>query len=611
MQKHARSKCENLRPYFVRASAKVENYMRDDVTFLQDRLPETEDVLTDSETEIESSQDAAATTAIGRVAAPFGLEATTGEFYFWIRREHLPENNQFVRTESTVGGEKIEFYAVIDELKRGGRRKTIDEEYDVFDGEVGYDPPFKTDGVTYARAQILRSSPEIDTPPHEQSLVHLGGEREAKIAYGFEEMSRPMAIGLLKNGASRRAGLGMIDLDYLLGENGGHLNVNGVAGVGTKTTFLLTVVKMLQKAALDSLRTSNKLFVVPIILNVKSEDLMWLNKPNKRFEPKHENDWRALGVEPTPFADAEFYEPQGTTAHGCDAKKYSWSLQDVLFQESLLFIFSEDDNLNENMTSLVREIVARITEDDGKKLRSDENTPRTWKELLEWIRQRSQDEHEKFYNKSTWRAVYRRLRNVLDEGAAIFPLEAKTGDPLNVVRDSNSPPLVVNINALPYSLQRFVVGTILKQTENARKGEKRKANLRYVVMLDELNRFAPKNAKDEITKQIERVATEMRSQGIILLGAQQNASQVSAKVIENSSIRVLGRTGAAELGDKVWSAWQKSARDKAAKLQASEKLVLQPTFRQPMLVHVPMNPWADKKDNIAAAKIEKDLKKLL
>ena len=82
-------------------------------------------------------------------------------------------------------------------------------------------------------------------------------------------------------------------------------------------------------------------------------------------------------------------------------------------------------------------------------------------------------------------------------------------------------------------------------------------------------------------------------------------------MIEMSSIRVLGRTGAAELGDKIWSSWEKSARDKAAKLQPSEKLVLQPTFRQPMLVHVPLNPWADKKDNIAVAKIEKDLKKLL
>lgn len=117
--------------------------------------------------------------------------------------------------------------------------------------------------------------------------------------------------------------------------------------------------------------------------------------------------------------------------------------------------------------------------------------------------------------------------------------------------------------------------------------------------------------RTKMTRLLERVATEMRSQGVILLGAQQMASQVSTKVIEMSSIRVLGRTGAAELTDKIWTSWEQTAREKAKKLLPSEKLVMQPTFRQPMLVKVPMNPWADKKDNIAAADGGRKLEKFL
>lgn len=64
-----------------------------------------------------------------------------------------------------------------------------------------------------------------------------------------------------------------------------------------------------------------------------------------------------------------------------------------------------------------------------------------------------------------------------------------------------------------------------------------------------------------------------------------------------SSIRVLGRTGAAELTDKIWSFFSAEVREKAKNLQASEKFVMQPTFRQPMLVKMPMNPWADKFNN--------------
>ena len=76
--------------------------------------------------------------------------------------------------------------------------------------------------------------------------------------------------------------------------------------------------------------------------------------------------------------------------------------------------------------------------------------------------------------------------------------------------------------------------------------------LRYLLMLDELNRWAPRGARDPITKLIERVAAEMRSQGVVLLGAQQQASQVSEKVIEAAAIRMLGRTGSLELEQTVW-----------------------------------------------------------
>ena len=77
------------------------------------------------------------------------------------------------------------------------------------------------------------------------------------------------------------------------------------------------------------------------------------------------------------------------------------------------------------------------------------------------------------------------------------------------------------------------------------------------------------------------------------------ASQVSSKVVEMASIRALGRTGSAELTDKIWTVLEKTTKEKAAKLSNAEKLVWQPTFRQPMLVKMPMNPWADKRDNIA------------
>jgi len=114
----------------------------------------------------------------------------------------------------------------------------------------------------------------------------------------------------------------------------------------------------------------------------------------------------------------------------------------------------------------------------------------------------------------------------------------------------------------------------------------------YLVTLHELNRFAPKGASDPITKLIETVAAEMRSQGIILLGAQQQASKVSEKVIENAALRVLGRTGTLELDTPTWRFLSASAKSKATVLPLNEKLIIQDNFREPMHVRIPFPVWA-------------------
>jgi hypothetical protein len=91
----------------------------------------------------------------------------------------------------------------------------------------------------------------------------------------------------------------------------------------------------------------------------------------------------------------------------------------------------------------------------------------------------------------------------------------------------------------------------------------------------------------------------MRSQGVILLGAQQQASLVSPRVIENASIRAVGRSGSLELSAEVWKFLGSSGRSQAAQIQAEEKLLIQPSFRAPMLAKIPYPPWALKREDQA------------
>jgi hypothetical protein len=156
----------------------------------------------------------------------------------------------------------------------------------------------------------------------------------------------------------------------------------------------------------------------------------------------------------------------------------------------------------------------------------------TFKALVEWIDRQSQEKDEnrarRNHHAYTWKKLYRRLLKLIYESNGIVRRDDPQGNPLDVTRTQTCDPIVIDLSQLASvpELQRFVVATILRQLVEARTGRDVTRGLIYLVTLDELNRFAPKGARDPITQLIEMVAAEMRSQGIILLGAQQQASKV-------------------------------------------------------------------------------------
>jgi uncharacterized protein len=241
------------------------------------------------------------------------------------------------------------------------------------------------------------------------------------------------------------------------------------------------------------------------------------------------------------------------------------------------------------------------TNNDGtvtRTLRMDGNSLTTFENLLTWVdtqtRRKEEDRVLRNHHSATWKKLHRRLLKLVYEGRGVLRRSDEQGKPLDLVRQDTSDPIVVDLAALAGEpeLQRFVVATIFRQLVEARTGANAKQGLVYLVTVDELNRFAPRGANDPITKLIETVAAEMRSQGIILLGAQQQASKVSEKVIENAAIRVLGKSGSLELGASTWGFLSNSAKRKAEQLPLDEKLIIQDNFREPMHVHVPFPAWA-------------------
>ncbi len=562
---------------------------------------------------------------IGRIGAPAGLEATSDSFHFWAAQDELVEKTQLVRAISEAGGQPAEFYGLVTEVYRRSRRQSIIEEADRFDSRPGEDVALESMGVTYAQVRLLASRPTVFAPPREDAEVHPATEEHARVAYGFDEMASPVVVGLVRNGGSRTAGRAFIDTDYLLGAQGGHLNVTGIAGVGTKSSFLTIVLSQLLRWAEDRARENpsdpERVEIKSVILNVKGFDLFWLTEYSAAFTQEDADAWREMGWgEPRPMP-CDLYAPvdprSGQAVQiGCPGKveAYSWGLADVLENDLFSYLFGDSDKADDNFQLVLADIERLLVEEVRKgpnitrTIRAE--APQTFQELFDWFRQGINDDFTASgdpnwpilwarlqqlgqHHQGTVRRFYRRLRRIVYESSGVFAYDQPRGKPLDISAFKSGRPAVVDIASLTdRHLQRFVVAALLHQARDLQTGPNASRGMHYVFVLDELNRFAPRGHTDPITLLVEEVAAELRSRGVILLGAQQQASLVSARVVENASIRAIGRTGGHELSQDLFSFLPGELRDYVEKQGPADKVIHMPSFREPMMVRVPRAPWA-------------------
>jgi len=555
------------------------------------------------------------TRPLGRVGAPRGAEATSDEFSMWVSDDQIVEKTQLVRAETEMGLTPVRLYGLVTEVSRRSRRADILEESDRYDNEPGDTVPTSPGGVTYARVRVLASEPAFLAPPREVSAVYAGDPADAAAAYGMADMGMPVAVGLVRNGGDATAGPAKVDLDYLLGALGGHCNLTGIAGVGTKSSLLTILLTQILTALAESTASGTAAMQArAVILNVKGFDLFWVDHWSKSFTQADADMWEVMGrPRPRPM-DVTFHAPQAPGSEhnaiptGRDGvHPYSWSLSDIIARDLLPYLFGDaersDDNFALLLGDLERLLVSERTAGGGtvtRQLRAGAPAS-TFRQLLAWFEDGVNGDDPPgwgtltrgSHHAGTLRRFHRRLRRIVYEGAGIFRLDDSGSYPLDVTRLDPGKPAVIDIQSLPDAHhQRFVVAALLNQAVDEQTGPRAIAGMHYLFVIDELNRFAPRGHTDPITRLVETVAAELRSRGVILLGAQQQASLVSTRVVENASIRILGRTGGQELRAETASFLPASLRSFVESMGGGDKVIDAPTFRQPLVARLPRPPWA-------------------
>ena len=119
------------------------------------------------------------------------------------------------------------------------------------------------------------------------------------------------------------------------------------------------------------------------------------------------------------------------------------------------------------------------------------------------------------------------------------------------------------------------------------------------MVLDELNKYAPREGSSPIKEILLDVAERGRSLGVILIGAQQTASEVERRIIANSSIRVVGRLDAAEAGRPEYGFLPPMQRQRATLAKPGTMFVAQPQLPVPLVAEFPFPSWATRPSEVA------------
>jgi len=140
---------------------------------------------------------------------------------------------------------------------------------------------------------------------------------------------------------------------------------------------------------------------------------------------------------------------------------------------------------------------------------------------------------------------------------------------------------VVDLHNLPDRAQRFVVGVTLR-TEFERKEKAGTAKPLLFVVLDELNKYAPREGTSPIKEVLLDIAERGRSLVVVLIGAQQTASEVERRIVANSAIRVVGRLDPAEASRPEYGFLPPAQRQRALLAKPGTMFVSQPEIPVPL-----------------------------
>lgn len=484
-------------------------------------------------------------------------------------------------------GQSVTLYGIVDILAARHEGARLDT--DVFLAAAGVLP---LEHSVKAHVTVTRVEPEIFVPPLPGQAVELATGKDRETALFFDAMTKRFPLGMSRDGEPVYG-----NFEFLDGSRGAHVNISGISGVATKTTYATFLLYGIFQSDLLGLESAN---THALIFNVKGEDLLFLDKPNNIAKPEQTEQYAKLGLKPGAFNDVTIYAPVRKTEEEMipdtgsrnDVTAFAWSIEQFCKERYLRFLFTESEDESSQIGSLVERIEAQLAQI------KDFKPYFTFDDLAGFIID-NLDLWAGTYASGTRAAFERRLSTAASRVGHLIRGRMEDAD-RHTINWRKAQVTVIDIHNLPDRAKRFVIGVVLKRMFEDKERAGTAKPLAFVV-LDELNKYAPREGWSPIKDVILDMAERGRSLGVILIGAEQTASQIERRVVANSSFRVVGRLDLAEAQQHEYAFLPASSRARAGILKPGSVIVSQPEIPIPLLVQFPFPTWATRESEARQA----------
>ena len=541
---------------------------------------------------------------IGKVSATEKNPSSCDEFQFWLADDTILSPFDIVLVENKTDGSIT--YGVVQDIFHitdgtGHISNYVSSDF----GNVDVIPMTRRLSLSYAKVSVVHNTKENFMPVFEGSPVYTANEDDIQIALGLDVIDDKTAIpaGLMKTGSGVSVPI-KYNGDFLIGPEGAHMNISGISGLATKTSYVMFLLKAIQYKCKDD--------IAIIVMNVKGDDLLHVHQPNDRITDAQKQDWRDLGVPCTPFENVRYLYPFRSHKEKLFANT-ALSPEDLADQfaenraanfvytfdhdiSKVDMLFSNVDDPNWTIESILNYI------DYGQEFRGD----LSWNDFKEILKEFCSKGNDKTGKSGiliqSWQRFRRLINNSINDDIFVNAKSSSkerhqvflSDEILNI---NGGEMVVVDIAGLTEQLQCLVFGDIIRSVYSLKHGDfdlddrtsKKPVPKRILIFVDELNKYAPStsNKNSPLLANLLDITERGRSEGVVLFSAEQFRSAIHDRIKGNCGTNVYGRTNAIEVSRPDYKFVPPVYANMMTRLKKGDLILHHPVFKTLLKIQFP------------------------